>query len=145
MFQDCLQRFTQPEHLGSAAKIKCSKCNSHQVSFISFSMEVKRENSCNFYVFPSIHAMNICSYQWEMKKSNVKYLSFHYYLNIIKFVLFFDVLSKLPNNKIEYKKKARRIWKQTAPSFKGLFCCLLKYLRIYRSQRSSWQCRSFPW
>ncbi|XP_023347447.1 ubiquitin carboxyl-terminal hydrolase 22 [Eurytemora carolleeae] len=31
--QDCLQRFTQPEHLGSGAKIRCSGCNSHQSRF----------------------------------------------------------------------------------------------------------------
>lgn len=37
--QDCLQRFTQPEHLGSAAKIKCSKCNSHQESTKQLTMQ----------------------------------------------------------------------------------------------------------
>ncbi|XP_018495456.1 ubiquitin carboxyl-terminal hydrolase 22 [Galendromus occidentalis] len=29
---DCLENFTRAEHLGSAAKIKCSKCNSYQES-----------------------------------------------------------------------------------------------------------------
>ena len=33
---DCLQRFTKPEHLGSTAKIKCSSCNSYQVSMLLF-------------------------------------------------------------------------------------------------------------
>jgi len=30
--KDCLNRFTRPEHLGSAAKIKCSRCHSYQES-----------------------------------------------------------------------------------------------------------------
>jgi len=29
---DCLQRFTQPEHLGSGSKIRCSHCDRHQES-----------------------------------------------------------------------------------------------------------------
>jgi len=37
--QDCLQRFTQPEHLGSAAKIRCSKCNAHQESTKQLTMQ----------------------------------------------------------------------------------------------------------
>ncbi len=37
--QDCLQRFTQPEHLGSAAKIRCSRCNSHQESTKQLTMQ----------------------------------------------------------------------------------------------------------
>lgn len=37
--QDCLQRFTQPEHLGSGAKIRCSKCNAHQESTKQLTMQ----------------------------------------------------------------------------------------------------------
>nr|CAD7441180.1 unnamed protein product [Timema bartmani] len=35
---DCLERFTQAEHLGSSAKIKCSKCQSYQESTKQFTM-----------------------------------------------------------------------------------------------------------
>ncbi len=33
--QNCLERFTKPEHLGSTAKIKCSICKSYQVRTIN--------------------------------------------------------------------------------------------------------------
>jgi len=36
---DCLERFTRPEHLGSAAKIKCSKCQSYQESTKQLTMK----------------------------------------------------------------------------------------------------------
>ena len=36
---DCLERFTRQEHLGSAAKIKCSKCQSYQESTKQLSMK----------------------------------------------------------------------------------------------------------
>jgi ubiquitin carboxyl-terminal hydrolase 22/27/51 len=36
--QDCLERFTKPEHLGSAAKIKCSTCKAYQVCDRNHSM-----------------------------------------------------------------------------------------------------------
>jgi ubiquitin carboxyl-terminal hydrolase 22/27/51 len=37
--QDCLQRFTQPENLGSGAKIRCSTCKSHQESTKQLTMQ----------------------------------------------------------------------------------------------------------
>jgi len=37
--QDCLQRFTQAEHLGSGAKITCSKCNAPQESTKQLTMQ----------------------------------------------------------------------------------------------------------
>ena len=37
--QDCLERFTKPEHLGSAAKIKCSTCKSYQESTKQLTMK----------------------------------------------------------------------------------------------------------
>lgn len=36
---DCLERFTKPEHLGSAAKIKCSICKSYQESTKQLTMK----------------------------------------------------------------------------------------------------------
>lgn len=36
---DCLERFTRREHLGSSAKIKCSKCQSYQESTKQLSMK----------------------------------------------------------------------------------------------------------
>lgn len=36
---DCLERFTRQEHLGSTAKIKCSKCQSYQESTKQLSMK----------------------------------------------------------------------------------------------------------
>lgn len=36
---DCLERFTRQEHLGSGAKIKCSKCQSYQESTKQLSMK----------------------------------------------------------------------------------------------------------
>merc|ERR1712018_840661 len=36
---DCLERFTKPEHLGSAAKIKCSTCKSYQESTKQLTMK----------------------------------------------------------------------------------------------------------
>jgi len=36
---DCLLRFTRPEHLGSSAKIKCSKCHSYQESTKQLTMQ----------------------------------------------------------------------------------------------------------
>lgn len=36
---ECLERFTRREHLGSAAKIKCSKCQSYQESTKQLSMK----------------------------------------------------------------------------------------------------------
>lgn len=36
---ECLERFTRQEHLGSAAKIKCSKCQSYQESTKQLSMK----------------------------------------------------------------------------------------------------------
>lgn len=36
---DCLERFTRQEHLGSSAKIKCSKCQSYQESTKQLSMK----------------------------------------------------------------------------------------------------------
>lgn len=36
---DCLDRFTRPEHLGSSAKIKCNKCNSYQESTKQLTMK----------------------------------------------------------------------------------------------------------
>ncbi|KAK2149381.1 hypothetical protein LSH36_454g00029 [Paralvinella palmiformis] len=35
----CLKRFTRPEHLGSSAKIKCSKCHSYQESTKQLTMK----------------------------------------------------------------------------------------------------------
>lgn len=37
--QDCLQRFTKPEHLGSSAKIKCTSCKSYQESTKQLTMK----------------------------------------------------------------------------------------------------------
>lgn len=37
--QDCLERFTKPEHLGSAAKIKCSTCKAYQESTKQLTMK----------------------------------------------------------------------------------------------------------
>jgi len=36
---DCLERFTRPEHLGSSAKIKCSRCLSYQESTKQLTMK----------------------------------------------------------------------------------------------------------
>lgn len=36
---DCLERFTRAEHLGSSAKIKCSKCQSYQESTKQLTMK----------------------------------------------------------------------------------------------------------
>lgn len=36
---DCLTRFTRPEHLGSMSKIRCSRCNSHQESTKQLTMQ----------------------------------------------------------------------------------------------------------
>ncbi|UYV60530.1 USP22 [Cordylochernes scorpioides] len=36
---DCLERFTRPEHLGSAAKFKCSSCQSYQESTKQLTMK----------------------------------------------------------------------------------------------------------
>lgn len=36
---DCLERFTQPEHLGSMSKIRCSHCNTHQESTKQLTMQ----------------------------------------------------------------------------------------------------------
>ncbi|KAK2714746.1 ubiquitin carboxyl-terminal hydrolase 22-like [Artemia franciscana] len=36
---DCLERFTRPEHLGSASKIKCSRCGSYQESTKQLTMK----------------------------------------------------------------------------------------------------------
>lgn len=36
---DCLERFTRPEHLGSSAKIKCSSCQTYQESTKQLSMK----------------------------------------------------------------------------------------------------------
>ncbi|XP_041363994.1 ubiquitin carboxyl-terminal hydrolase 22-like isoform X2 [Gigantopelta aegis] len=36
---ECLKRFTKPEHLGSAAKIKCGKCHSYQESTKQLTMK----------------------------------------------------------------------------------------------------------
>ena len=36
---DCLERFTRPEHLGSSAKIKCSRCSSYQESTKQLTMK----------------------------------------------------------------------------------------------------------
>ena len=36
---DCLERFTRPEHLGSTAKIKCSRCGSYQESTKQLTMK----------------------------------------------------------------------------------------------------------
>ncbi|XP_067671199.1 ubiquitin carboxyl-terminal hydrolase 22-like isoform X1 [Haliotis asinina] len=36
---ECLKRFTKPEHLGSSAKIKCSKCHSYQESTKQLTMK----------------------------------------------------------------------------------------------------------
>jgi len=37
--QDCLKRFTKPEHLGSSAKIKCTSCKSYQESTKQLTMK----------------------------------------------------------------------------------------------------------
>lgn len=37
--QDCLERFTRAEHLGSSAKIKCSRCLSYQESTKQLTMK----------------------------------------------------------------------------------------------------------
>lgn len=36
---DCLERFTRAEHLGSSAKIKCSRCLSYQESTKQLTMK----------------------------------------------------------------------------------------------------------
>merc|ERR1711913_4447 len=36
---DCLQRFTQPEHLGSGSKIRCGHCDRHQESTKQLTMQ----------------------------------------------------------------------------------------------------------
>ena len=47
---DCLQRFTKPEHLGSTAKIKCSSCNSYQVSMLLFRKYLGKVSESRSYV-----------------------------------------------------------------------------------------------
>jgi len=37
--EDCLKRFTQPEHLGSMSKIRCSHCDRHQESTKQLTMQ----------------------------------------------------------------------------------------------------------
>jgi ubiquitin carboxyl-terminal hydrolase 22/27/51 len=75
--QDCLQRFTQPEHLGSAAKIRCSRCNSHQESTKQLTMQ-------KLPVVASFHLK-----RYLISKTTLKVVFVHLYF--VYFIIMVDI------------------------------------------------------
>uniref|UniRef100_A0A6G1SBH2 Ubiquitin carboxyl-terminal hydrolase n=1 Tax=Aceria tosichella TaxID=561515 RepID=A0A6G1SBH2_9ACAR len=74
---ECLERFTRQEHLGSAAKIKCSKCQSYQESTKQLSMK-------KLPIVASFHLKRF-SHSNRLHKKISTFISFPLYLDMSPF------------------------------------------------------------
>ncbi|KAG1704425.1 Ubiquitin carboxyl-terminal hydrolase 22 [Nymphon striatum] len=75
---DCLERFTRPEHLGSAAKIKCSSCHSYQESTKQLTMK-------KLPVVVSFHLKRF-EHSTRFHKKISTFISFPQYLDMTPFM-----------------------------------------------------------
>lgn len=75
---DCLERFTRQEHLGSGAKIKCSKCQSYQESTKQLSMK-------KLPIVASFHLKRF-EHSNRLHKKISTFISFPLYLDMSPFV-----------------------------------------------------------
>lgn len=76
---DCLERFTRPEHLGSNAKIKCSACSTYQESTKKLSLKT-------LPIVASLHLKRFNNSTLLNKKRISTYISFPLELDLSPFL-----------------------------------------------------------
>lgn len=69
---DCLERFTRPEHLGSSAKIKCSRCLSYQESTKQLTMK-KLPIVASFHL--KVCLIFCCKATWDLNAQSLNLCS----------------------------------------------------------------------
>ena len=97
--QDCLERFTRAEHLGSSAKIKCSRCLSYQESTKQLTMKklpvvasfhLKVSTDSNYYVDTSLKLPFLSTQRFEhsnrFHKKISTFIAFPEYLDMSPFM-----------------------------------------------------------